>query len=367
MLIIKINEWDFVAAVAKAADARKTQQTSSTQPLHRLRKCLLQATIDPIFRNVILGENNEIKAFSEEQLYSYLLGALTSVGMNAATGEYRNIVLPDGKTVQVQVDKNGNPVETSHNVAQPTSGESNVISPIAAENAPANGTEAGKQSLSWQQRLTKENGVSTLISSDGERNYIIPSQQEVPYSISDTDAVRLNKSVAETINPKDYRDFAKAYADKNLITKFDNNNIIIEAKPITISSDGNEVIITNTGIKDFAKKIRGQGMKSKDNLDSVLLLDKIIQNSHKINDSPNTKGRVNPFSYYESNFSVGNRNYRVNLRIKNTPKNNQYYYHSLENIEIAPSNETSYHNSGGPDLIVNGATSTPHYTQFFSK
>ena len=143
MLIIKINEWDFVAAVAKAADARKTQQTSSTQPLHRLRKCLLQATIDPIFRNVILGENNEIKAFSEEQLYSYLLGALTSVGMNAATGEYRNIVLPDGKTVQVQVDKNGNPVETSHNVAQPTSGESNVISPIAAENAPANGTEAG--------------------------------------------------------------------------------------------------------------------------------------------------------------------------------------------------------------------------------
>ena len=91
----------------------------------------LQATIDPIFRNIILGENNEIKAFSEEQLYSYLLGALTSVGMNAATGEYRNIVLPDGKTVQVQVDENGNPVETSQNVAQSTSSESNVISPIA--------------------------------------------------------------------------------------------------------------------------------------------------------------------------------------------------------------------------------------------
>lgn len=59
-----------------------------------------------------------------------------------ALSTYRNIVLPDGKTVQVQVDENGNPVETSQNVAQSTSGESNVISPIAAENAPVNGTEA---------------------------------------------------------------------------------------------------------------------------------------------------------------------------------------------------------------------------------
>lgn len=318
----------------------------------------------------------------------------------ASTGGIRPVRLPDGSTVYV--DQNNNPTGTipdmpglqdainkkwnlnSHpnNAADAVprvyvqDAENKIPAPIipgfdgnsnrnANQNASANVTETGR--TSWKQRVSNQNGVYTLTSADGQRSYTIPDSQEVSYSVTDDGTVKLNKSIAESVNPRDYRDFVKAYADKNLITKFDNNNIIIEAKPILISSDGNEVIITNTGIKDFAKKIRGQGIKSKDNLDSVLLLDKIIQNSHKINDSPNSKGKVNPFSYYESMFSVGDRDYKVNLRIKNTPQNNQYYYHSLENIEIAPSNETSYHNNGGSDLIVNDAISTPIIPGFSQK
>lgn len=38
----------------------------------------LQETLNPVIRNVCFDENNEIKAFSEEQLYAGLLGALTA-------------------------------------------------------------------------------------------------------------------------------------------------------------------------------------------------------------------------------------------------------------------------------------------------
>ena len=39
-----MNKTEFVAAVAEAAGARKTQKTSLMKPSHRSKKCLLQAT-----------------------------------------------------------------------------------------------------------------------------------------------------------------------------------------------------------------------------------------------------------------------------------------------------------------------------------
>jgi len=45
----------------------------------------LQANLDPILRNAVLGEDNEINPISEDKLYAALLGALTSAGMNTAT------------------------------------------------------------------------------------------------------------------------------------------------------------------------------------------------------------------------------------------------------------------------------------------
>ncbi len=42
----------------------------------------LQDILEPVYRNICLDENNEFKFFTEEALYSGMLGALTSVGMN---------------------------------------------------------------------------------------------------------------------------------------------------------------------------------------------------------------------------------------------------------------------------------------------
>ena len=43
----------------------------------------LQAVLDPVVRNYVLGENNEVQLFSEDQLYAAFLGALGSSVMNA--------------------------------------------------------------------------------------------------------------------------------------------------------------------------------------------------------------------------------------------------------------------------------------------
>lgn len=44
-----------------------------------------QAVLDPVVRNVVLGEHNEIKPFSEDKLYAAALGALSAGLMNAGT------------------------------------------------------------------------------------------------------------------------------------------------------------------------------------------------------------------------------------------------------------------------------------------
>ena len=42
----------------------------------------LQAVLDPVVRNYVLGENNEVQLFGEDQLYSAMLGALGATVMN---------------------------------------------------------------------------------------------------------------------------------------------------------------------------------------------------------------------------------------------------------------------------------------------
>ena len=46
----------------------------------------LQEILDPVFRNIALDEDNEVKMFTEEALYAGILGALSSVGLNAVSG-----------------------------------------------------------------------------------------------------------------------------------------------------------------------------------------------------------------------------------------------------------------------------------------
>ena len=61
----------------------------------------LQDILEPVFRNIIFDENNQVKLFTKEALYSGMLGSLTAGMMNTVSGgiQYRNDVVT-GKAIQ---------------------------------------------------------------------------------------------------------------------------------------------------------------------------------------------------------------------------------------------------------------------------
>ena len=202
--------------------------------------------------------------------------------------------------------------------------------------------DAEDKNNSWRDRMYEENGKTYIQSVDRQRMYEVPKQSEISYEIAPDGSITLNDNIINQLDKKDYRDFIKAYAALNLVTQIDLvTGEEINPKVIITKSDGRRIIITQPGINDVAKKIRSAGIKSKDNVSSILLLDKIIENSVPVRTEANKHGGENPFTYYRSKFAVGGRNYDVTLHIKNSRRGDRYYYHALDKIEIASTHGNS--------------------------
>ncbi|MCX7614401.1 MAG: hypothetical protein N2Z65_01435, partial [Clostridiales bacterium] len=215
----------------------------------------------------------------------------------------------------------------------------NINREIPIETANAISENVQNNSGSWKDRSYTQNEKTYVQSEDGLRMYEVPKQNEINYHVEKDGTVSLNEDVISHLDQRDYRDFIKTYAEKNLITKIDpRTGEMIDAKPIIINSTGDDIIITQTGINEVMKKMRGAGLKSRDNVASMLLLNKIIQQANMNHSELNRKGRINPHTYYDSRFAIDGRQYHVKLDIKNVPAGDRYYYHSLENIEIGSSN-----------------------------
>ena len=85
----------------------------------------LQAVLDPVMRNYVLGENNEVKLFGEDQLYAAFLGALGATVMNAPSnvGSFANAEQILNETVAKQEAK----AAARANKNQPTNAEAQAI------------------------------------------------------------------------------------------------------------------------------------------------------------------------------------------------------------------------------------------------
>ena len=200
---------------------------------------------------------------------------------------------------------------------------------------PAYDVDPAAVKTSWKERTYMEDGKMYLQSEDQQRLYEVPLQAEIEYTVNDEGRVLMGIPVMERVDPQDFRDFIKAFAELNLNTKYALDTITVtEAKPVTVKATNEQIIITQKGINEFMKKIRGAGIKTKDNAESALLLNKIIENMKVKDNKGNTKGRVNPYTYYTSAFSVDGRHYSVTLDIKNVPEGARYYYHTLNKIKI---------------------------------
>lgn len=210
--------------------------------------------------------------------------------------------------------------------------------------------DESENNTSWRERTYTENGKTYVQSQDRQRMYEVPAQSEIRYEVRDDGSVVLDDDVLSNLSPKDYRDFAKAYAELNLVTKYAPDHITIsESKPVTINSTGSNVIITQTGINEYAKKLRGKGIKNKDNVSSVLLLNKLIENATPVSSSDNVHSETgNPFTYYKSKFEVGGRTYNVTLHIKNVPSGDHYYYHTLNGVDIEDGTKNVTSTYGSP-------------------
>lgn len=85
----------------------------------------LQAVLDPVMRNYVLGENNEVKLFGEDQLYAAFLGALGATVMNAPSnvGSFANAEQILNETVAKQEAK----AAARANKNQPANAEAQAI------------------------------------------------------------------------------------------------------------------------------------------------------------------------------------------------------------------------------------------------
>lgn len=198
--------------------------------------------------------------------------------------------------------------------------------------------DASDTNNSWKDRTYTQDGRTFVQSQDRQRMYEVPKQSEIGFEVKNDGTVVLNDDVVSRLDKADYRDFIKAYADLNLISKYGQDAVtIVDPKPITVKSTGDTILITQNGINDVAKKIRGAGLKNRDNVSSILLLDKLIENAVPDSQAQNIHSSdLNPFTYYKGKLQIGERVYDVTLHIKNVPEGDRYYYHTLDKIEVGP-------------------------------
>lgn len=304
----------------------------------------LQATIDPIFRNVILGENNEINAFSEEQLYSYLLGALTSIGMNTATGEYRTVTLPDGRQAQVRVDGNGNPVPAPQNAPQTAFSENGIAAPANAENAPANGAEAGRITL--KEFTDNTNPVWNFVDYSDNQTKADITQKIAGEMIQAGNVVELTDS--------DLSKFDQYYPDLRGMKKQERTPILREkikevknylsnmlkekfgGKTVEFTVNGNvlEAKLHETGIKEVLEKVTQEKAAMIDKTGEIFSKSQYLYSTSDKAGNPD----IYRWNYFYVPLKVGNDTYGVRIAVRDVKRSNesQIYNYGIKKDAALP-------------------------------
>jgi hypothetical protein len=98
-------------------------------------------------------------------------------------------------------------------------------------------------------------------------------------------------------------------------------------------------------------KVSGEGLgewkmksKTREQVLSIKILDKLLENAAFDHDAPDEKGRLNieNFSYFTQHCVVNEIPYMAIITIKKTkPYGDKYYHHYLENIKIKPYSGTA--------------------------
>lgn len=210
----------------------------------------LQEIIDPVVRNVILDENNEVKAFSKDALYSYLVGAFTAGGMNSTNliSNYSNIA-----STGQQIKESG---ELSNIVEQALSiGENTEVGELATKIANT-GIKASDYQVGKLYSLVLNNGVQAqpaiqeAIPQEGVQAEI---QERTP---SNTLSMLTSKGVDQEtarVQAKAIDNIVNGTATNSDISVLKTSNT--QAREVFTQLTGKDLGTSNTQARDVAREV----------------------------------------------------------------------------------------------------------------
>jgi hypothetical protein len=112
-----------------------------------------------------------------------------------------------------------------------------------------------------------------------------------------------------------------------------------QGKMFTNKSTGREIKVSREGIGEWKMK-----SKTREQVVSIKILDRLLEDSTLDHDSPDEKGRQNieNFSYFTRRCMVNETPYMAIITVKKTrPYGDKYYHHYLDDIKIEPRSGTA--------------------------
>jgi hypothetical protein len=112
-----------------------------------------------------------------------------------------------------------------------------------------------------------------------------------------------------------------------------------QGKFFTNKATGREIKVSGEGLGEWKMK-----SKTREQVLSIKILDKLLENAAFDHDAPDEKGRPNVefFSYFTQPCIVNGISYMAVITIKKTkPYGDKYYHHYLEAIKIKPYSGTA--------------------------
>jgi hypothetical protein len=110
-----------------------------------------------------------------------------------------------------------------------------------------------------------------------------------------------------------------------------------QGRIFTNQETGRPIIVSSDGIGEWRNKT-----KSREQILSIKILDKLLENGHFDHDAPDEAGRpeIEGFSYYKTLCIINNTPFNAIISIRRVKNyGDKYYHHYLEDVQFTPSSE----------------------------
>lgn len=297
----------------------------------------LQEILDPIYRNLLFNENNQIDLTDPEAVYSFLLGALTSVVMDGSdivkAGKARPSSLPNVNGALVAADAAQNvPSEqtVAQNAAQETeqyvyTDETTGIPMVGTRPVQSVGIDVGA-ATHIQEPYTGKTPVQTQNVQRTEVNIPYEKVSEARAHMKEAEANKGGKSFASTL-----KDIYKKLLEGRFSGQVEIPGVAFNGAPY-FATINNSVI---------GKVISDKNM-SAEKLSVLENLQEVVKNAEYVGSgrAKNKKDAIR-YDYFEARARVDGERYIVKLDVEaREDKINRVRTYQVNNIDLVPSGNT---------------------------